>query len=70
MRALCFTYAALGGLPSLQHSNDILHFPKLLGDASGHRRAHLERLMDADKIAIQEMQAHRVMRAWFKRNAK
>ena len=43
--------------PKLQeHVHDITDFPKSLGHARGHCGAHFERLVDANKIIIQEMQ--------------
>jgi len=36
--------------------SNITDFPKSLGHARGHCGAHFERLVDANKILIQEMQ--------------
>jgi hypothetical protein len=43
-------------LPTLKHVHDTTDFPKSLGHARGHCEAHFERLVDANKIIIQEMQ--------------
>jgi len=43
-------------LPTLKHVHNITDFPKSLGHARGHCGAHFERLVDANKIIIQEMQ--------------
>ena len=50
------TSSACGLLPTLKHVHNITDFPKSLGHARGHCGAHFERLVDANKIIIQEMQ--------------
>jgi hypothetical protein len=43
-------------LPTRKHVHDTTDFPKSLGHARGHCEAHFGRLVDANKIIIQEMQ--------------
>ena len=42
--------------PKPQACSRYTDFPKSLGHARGHCEAHFERLVDANKIIIQEMQ--------------
>ena len=44
--------------PSFQYVHNIAHFPEPLGDTGRHRGRHLERLVDPDEIAVEEMQRH------------
>ena len=44
---------------SLQHLDNIGHFPKFVGHASGHRGSDPERLVNADEIVIHRMERDR-----------
>ena len=44
----------------LKHIYNVAHFPKLLRNASGHSRRRAQRLVNANKVLIHEMQRHGV----------
>jgi len=43
---------------SVEHINQIAHFPKLAGQVSGHRGRNLQRLVDAAKVVVHGVQRH------------
>jgi hypothetical protein len=51
-----FSSEWLCGLPRLKYVHNIHHFPKALGDPSGHCRRRTERLMDANEIVVHREQ--------------
>jgi len=50
----------LSVFPSLKDGDHIGHLPELGRDASGHCRADFERLVDAHKIVVHEVEGHHV----------